>query len=64
MSVANIEVRYEGSYFCPHKAMTLGFSIGAASLVILVIVVVAVCVRLAFNKEKRKFIEEASKTPI
>ena len=64
MTIGGIEQRYAGYYFCPHKSMTLGFSISVSLVVLLLIVAVLRCVRVEKVKCKQKFEEEANERPV
>lgn len=46
LTVGGVKQHYEGYYFCPHKGMTLGFSISISVLVIALLVTVLTCIRI------------------
>lgn len=57
LTIGGVEQRYVGYYFCPHKNMTLGFSITVAILVLALIIVVLRCIQVEKRRCKQKFEE-------
>lgn len=64
LTVGGVEQRYGGYYFCPHEGMTLGFSIAASIVVVVLLVAVLRCVLAEKIICKQKFEEEANEGPV
>ena len=61
--IDNTERHYKGHYFCPHKGMTLGFSISILLVVVTLMVTLVVCLKIKKVRCKQRIQEQANASP-